>query len=84
MDISSRIPKGLENDSETIFRLLDEAMKEVFGGSNWSHVSEETETDPDENIYVSMRSSSHKPNKVEEKSKSWLTRISKRIIDFIT
>ena len=84
MDISSRIPKGMENDSETLFRLWREEFEKEFAGSNLFHVSEETETDPDDNIYVSMKSSPHKLNKVEEKSKSWLTRISKRIIDFIT
>ena len=84
MDISSRIPKGMENDSETLIRLWREEWKKEFAGSNLFLEPEETETDPDENIYVSMKSSPHKPNKVEEKSKSWLTRISKWVKDFIT
>ena len=84
MDISSKIPKGMENDSETLFRLWREEFKKEFAGSNLSLASDVTETDPDDNIYVSTKSSPHKLNKVEEKSKSWLTRISKRIIDFIT
>ena len=84
MDISSKIPKGMENDSETLFRLWEEEFKKEFAGSNWSLEPEETKAPPTDNIYVSMKSSPHKPNKVEEKSKPWLTKISKRIIDFIT